>query len=360
MSRANCIVSQKHNDKASMALSSVIHALYELDSYAVARLVPKENREPKLVVLAPNIEPDFECLYEIELPFAEDIRNYKFPPLDRVLTVSGKELKVHRNLPSDELQDAMSAYVDSMDLSTFGRDDEGEEAEYAPMDETYNPQLHRLQQVIKHRAVFPGAEPPPIFDILTKHSKPPDELIEKAQPSLDRVVQAGGVKKVPPKARGKRWSRKEAPKPLSDLDVAALLAQDPKRKTKRIDPQNAIPEFQQILEAADNLGAIYDAVKQLKFIIFDWIRHSMGTTGYGRAVEGIRVMREAMGDFEEPAAYNEFLKELKKKLLGGELGGDRKEMWYEVRRNRLRPITKSDHEASNVTDEEAKQIMQSG
>ncbi|KAK0822440.1 ATP-dependent DNA helicase yku80, partial [Friedmanniomyces endolithicus] len=107
MSRAHLIIGQRGNEKASMALSSFIHALYELDSYAVARLVPKENKEPRTILLAPSIEPDFECLYDIELPFAEDMRSYKFPPLDRVVTVSGKEIKIHRNLPNEDLLDAM-------------------------------------------------------------------------------------------------------------------------------------------------------------------------------------------------------------------------------------------------------------
>lgn len=360
MGRANVIVSQKHNDKASMALSSLIRALYELDSYAIARLVPKENKEPRLIVLAPNIEPDFECLCELELPFAEDVRTYKFPPLDRVLTVSGKELKVHRNLPNDELQDAMGAYVDSMDLSAFGRDDKGQEAEYAPMDETYNPALHRLQQVIKHRAVFPSAEPPPVFDILVKYSKPPDELVKQARPALDRVIKAGEVKKVPPKARGKRWSRKEAPKPLSDLDVAALLAQDPMRNTKRIDPRNAIPEFVQLFESIVELDDMYDACKQLKYIIFDWIRQSMGSTDYGRALEGIGAMRAQMIDMEEPAPFNDFMKELKKKILGGELGGDRAEMWYRIKVNKVYPISTAEFSSSEFTEEEAKTFLRTG
>lgn len=108
-----------------MALSSLIHALYELDSYAVARFVEKDGKDPKLILLAPSIEADYECLVDIELPFAEDVRHYRFPPLDRVVTVAGKNLIQHRNLPSDELMQAMSDYVDTMDLSTFGKDDEG-------------------------------------------------------------------------------------------------------------------------------------------------------------------------------------------------------------------------------------------
>ena len=125
MSVSCVIIAQKSNDKAIMALSSVIHALFELESYGIARLVPKTDRPPVLVLLAPSIDLDYECLLDVQLPFAEDVRTYKFPPLDRVLTVSGKVLKEHRNLPTDVLSTAMGDYVDRMDLSTFGKDDEG-------------------------------------------------------------------------------------------------------------------------------------------------------------------------------------------------------------------------------------------
>jgi ATP-dependent DNA helicase 2 subunit 2 len=116
MSNASVITAQRANDKAALALSSFIHALFELDSYAVARLVTKENKPPLMVLLAPSIEPDYECLLEVQLPFAEDVRAYRFPPLDKVFTVSGKVMTEHRNLPNDNLVDAMSKYVDSMEL----------------------------------------------------------------------------------------------------------------------------------------------------------------------------------------------------------------------------------------------------
>ena len=125
MSVSCVIIAQKTNNKAIMALSSLIHALFELESYAVARLVPKDGKDPLLVLLAPSIEVDYECLLDVQLPFAEDLRSYKFPPLDRVVTVSGKIITDHRNLPNDTLKTAMSDYVDQMDLSTFGKDDDG-------------------------------------------------------------------------------------------------------------------------------------------------------------------------------------------------------------------------------------------
>jgi ATP-dependent DNA helicase 2 subunit 2 len=78
--------------------------------------VVKENKPPVMVLLAPSIEPDYECLLEVQLPFAEDVRTYRFPPLDKVITVSGKVVTEHRNLPNKDLLDAMSEYVDSMEL----------------------------------------------------------------------------------------------------------------------------------------------------------------------------------------------------------------------------------------------------
>ncbi|KAH9827461.1 ATP-dependent DNA helicase II subunit 2 [Teratosphaeria destructans] len=362
MSRASMTVSMRNNDQASMGLSSLINALWELDSYAVARLVKKENNEPRLLLIAPNVEPDFECLYDVELPFQEDLRQYKFPPLDRVVTVSGKMLKVHRNLPSDDLKKAMSDYVDSMDLSTFGKVDEGKATEYAPPDETVNPIIHRINQVIKHRAVNPDADPPEPYELLTRYSRPPDELVEKAEPALHRVRESAQVKKVPPKARGRFGKRKDAPKPLSDLDVNALLAQDPKRKARRIDPRNAIPEFKQlILSAGDEGGdeeALLDAVKQFKTIIFDWIKNSVGDSAYQRVVEAVGIVRDEAMDISMPALYNAFAKELKEKVLKEELGGDRKELWHRIRSNRLGLLSGIESEGG-ASEDEAKAFMSS-
>lgn len=123
MSNTNVIIPERANDNASLALSSFIHALHEVESYAVARLVTKEAKPPMLVLLAPSIEPDYECLIEVQLPYAEDVRSYRFPPLDKIITVSGKIVTEHRNLPSAILKDAMSDYVDSMELDI--KNDEG-------------------------------------------------------------------------------------------------------------------------------------------------------------------------------------------------------------------------------------------
>jgi ATP-dependent DNA helicase 2 subunit 2 len=71
-------------------------------------------------------------------------------------------------------------------------------------------------------------------------------------------------------------------------------------------------------------------------------------------------MREQCIDFEVPQLYNDFLRDLKKQISSGALGGDRREMWSKYimwpAQGRLGLITKSQCEASDVPEEEAQQV----
>jgi len=53
------------------------------------------------------------------------VRYYTFAPLDKVVTMKGKLLTKHRNLPTEEQDQAMSDYVDSMDLMKYQYDENG-------------------------------------------------------------------------------------------------------------------------------------------------------------------------------------------------------------------------------------------
>lgn len=156
---------------------------------------------------------------------------------------------------------------------------------------------------------------------------------------------------VPPKAKGKR--RKDTVAPLSNLDVEALLRSN--KKTK-ISAKNSIPEFKQMLETTDDPQGINAAADQLSTIIRSLISHSLGDSGYGQALENIRVMRQELIDYEEPDLYNKFISELKRSILEEELGGDRRELWWEIRKTGLGLITGDESEASGVTESEAKLV----
>ncbi|RSL41737.1 hypothetical protein CEP53_012583 [Fusarium sp. AF-6] len=345
-------IASKFDAKSALALSSLVWALSELESYGIARIVPKDGKDPQLVLVAPGVEPDMECLYDIPLPFAEDIRSYQFPPLDRVITVSGQTITKHRFLPTDELNDAMSDYVDAMDLSMYGIDDEGEPAEYAPIDDTFNPTIHRINHAVKSRAVYPEKPIPDTPSILLRFASPPDDLIEKVQTKIDALVEVADVKKVPPKVKGKRG--REPVKPISGLDVDALLGEEERKE--EIDPDNAVPEFKQMLAATEEVAQIEDAAKQMGAIITTFITESFGDAKYARAMECLGVMREELTNLEEPGLYNTFVRDMKKQLLSGDLGGDRRDFWFKVRWSRMGLIDKKQSEVSTVSPEEADEV----
>lgn len=157
---------------------------------------------------------------------------------------------------------------------------------------------------------------------------------------------------VPPKQKGRKRTR-EFEKPLSGLNIEELLGRE---KRVKLSPENAVPEFKQALNTTDNVEDIKSITNQFSTIIQDYIRHSMGDNGYCRAVEAIRVMKEELIELEEPGVFNDFMRNLKKKIFAEELGGDRKEMWYRVRVNKLGLIDKRTTDLSDVTEEEAKKV----
>ncbi|KAI0901441.1 ATP-dependent DNA helicase II subunit 2 [Annulohypoxylon nitens] len=352
-------VPQKLNDGAALKLSSFIHSLQELESYAVARIVTKDGKEPALILLAPHIEPDFECLYDVPLPFAEDVRNYQFPPLDKVITVTGNiKYEDHRLLPSKDLSEAMDDYVDAMDISAWVKDEEGNRnLEYAAVEDVFCPPLHRINQVVRHRAIYPDQPLPPVAPILLKYSNPPEDLVTKAKSRLEDLIDEANVKKVPPKAKSRR-EKGNKPEPISGLDVDALLNQ-PQNKRKTIDPKNAIPEFKRMVEYASEESEIEDAAKQMGGIIRSLISDAFGNNKYDQAVEYLGVFRDTMVRWEMPELYNSFLRDIKPRMLSSELGGDRRELWWQMKgaRATLGLIDQSTSEPSKVTTEEAIQFF---
>ncbi len=140
---------------------------------------------------------------------------------------------------------------------------------------------------------------------------------------------------------------------MSGLDVDALLGRE---KRAKITTENAIAEFKQMLETAEDISSIKEAAKQMGTIIRSLITHSLGDSGYGRAIANLATMREELINMEEPDLYNNFVKDLKKRLLGGELGGDRRDMMWEIRKARLGLIDKKASEVSDVTENEVTEV----
>ncbi|KAK6344565.1 ATP-dependent DNA helicase II subunit 2 [Orbilia brochopaga] len=346
-SNSNILVASKTNDKAILALSSFIHALYELDSLAIGRLVTKDDRPPVVVAMAPIIEPEYECLVDVQLPFAEDIRQYKFAPLDIIKTATGRLMNKHRFIPSEDLQEAMNDYVDAMDVTSLeGLNDPS--IPFAQPDDIFSPLLHRIQQVIRARATAPDESTlPDINPVLVSYSMSPSVL--EGEEELARLKQVADVRLVPTKAKGRKISRE---KPLSGLDVAKLLEE--RTKAQRIHMDNPVPEFRQMIGSVQQERDIQPLVKQMGDIIKSIIQQSVADLQYGQAVECLKVLREECLNLEVFELYDSFIKELKSSLEG-----DRRDFWSRVRKEKLGLVLPSEDERSTVTPEDSSRFYYS-
>lgn len=155
---------------------------------------------------------------------------------------------------------------------------------------------------------------------------------------------------VPPKAKGTRGKR-EVIKPLSGLNIEALLL---KNKPKKISRENAVPDFKQMLVAPETDEAVAAAVDGMAEIVRELLL-ATGDVKQDQAQENIKVMREAMIDFEFPDLYNDFIKDLKKRIFNKEFG-NRREFWQNIKHAKLGLIDTDILPVSDVSPEEATEV----
>jgi ATP-dependent DNA helicase 2 subunit 2 len=58
------------------------------------------------------------------MPFADDVRKYTFPALEKLVNKDGEAVTEHPYLPTDVQLAAMDKFVDAMDLMESGEKDE--------------------------------------------------------------------------------------------------------------------------------------------------------------------------------------------------------------------------------------------
>ena len=246
-------------------------------------------------------------------------------------------------------------------------------AEYADLEENFSPIIYRVNKAISFRATHP-AEPYVQKDsaFTTRFDHPPEALVEGARSQIAALIRAADVKKVPPKAKGRAGRDANKNKPISGLDIDALLGsgsgsggggggRGPAIKKegdelRMISPDNAIPEFKQALASTVSVKQIEGFAEQMGQITESLIASSTGEVNYPRAAENLRVMREELISLEEPAIYNAFITGLKERLVAEKLGGPRLDMWWMVRSSGLGLITSNESEQSTVTDDAAKEV----
>lgn len=140
---------------------------------------------------------------------------------------------------------------------------------------------------------------------------------------------------------------------MSGLDVELLLNRETPRE---ITKQDAIPAFKERINTTDSEEDIVTAIQEMSAVICDLVKNSTGDSGYARALENTRIVREEMVDLDHAKEYNDFIRDLKQKVLGRELGEGRNRFFWEIKTARLGLIDNTALENSDVTEEDAKQV----
>ncbi|GBE78688.1 ATP-dependent DNA helicase II subunit 2 [Sparassis crispa] len=216
-----------------VALSSFVQAMYEKGALAIARWVGRDGADPKMGVLAPSMFQNADCLLWVQMPFADDVRNFPFASLDTLISKKGETLAKHPYLPTEEQVDAMEQFVDAMDLSDAGeKDEDGVRQPWYDNRLSYNPAVHRTKQALFHSAIVSdlGMYPlPPPHPELLKYFEPPRRVLKRAHDAIEECNQKFKVKEVPKKIAK---TRKDGHVRARDEDEDMLLLDRMPRRTK--------------------------------------------------------------------------------------------------------------------------------
>ena len=363
MSESSFIVAKKGDERGQMIISSLARTLYELEVYVLARLVPRTNTSPHLIIASSYIESGFEALVDVQVPFSEDVRQYAFAPFDRITTFLGKTLTKHRNIPTDDMKRAMGDFVDVMDLTKFG------DESYLRLEDTYHFVIHRVKQVVIHRAIHPESLFPSPSAPLLKYSHPTAKVLEAISRPLIKVQDLFNVRAVPPKSQYKRTKEgDESVRPISGLDVDSLLkkgealSEGAKRSRKNstkssvvIGNRNPAEDFE---KALDDGIQVVEAFEQLGEVIRQLVTDSLADTSYETASDALQAMRSQAIIWNESNLYNSYMDAFKSDLLADKLGGPRRDLWGKIVDLHIGLVsqTEAEDDAVIVTDDLANEV----
>ncbi|KAL5640802.1 hypothetical protein ACGC1H_001326 [Rhizoctonia solani] len=406
------------SSRAQVAFSSIVHAMFKKGFMAVVRWVNRDDSDPKMGVC--KAEPgEVDYMMWVQVPFAEDVRRYPFPSLDRYVTKKNEVLEEHPYIPTSDMNAAMDDWVDNMDLTDAGpKDENGIRTEWFDLTQSFNPAVHRIKQALFHGAVVPDlkAEPvPPPHPEVTKYMESPKRVLKRSKPALQECIRLFNVKEVPPKVPRKK-EQKAIPVATENIDVdiddilgpavagstpaptqarpGSKRAVEPEKQPFR-KPGHSLPsptpsfaelpsafhstpkpdvkpkpgriisnsrplaDFKKNIEAQGDL--VSKVVEDMCAVIPEIVDASFSTQRYAEALECMQVLREVALKEDEIDAWNNFLREFKATCKSS--GFRNKDFWSHVQKVGRKLSLISDTEAeenegmSDVTDRAAAQFM---
>lgn len=306
------VIANPKSPRAQIALSSLVQAALVKDVYILCRLVSREHADPKLCVLAPLVEQEMDCFCMTRVPFREDVKRFAFPPLDRVPTKTGSELKEHATIPTAAQQQDMDAFVDAMDLMDMDPDGDAE-GWYAPQ-LSFNPAIHGVKNAIKWRFLAPDkTELPELHPVLRQFLATPDDAEARARPVRDACANAF----VPPQRAVPKRDAPATPskKPRADSDSDATPDEDaPDASTEyvavpdgRIRTAHAVDDFEALVYSTEAVTETCNAMQQ---VLFALIAQDPPPSHFPAICRALHAYRAAAMELEEAVPFNRYVARL--------------------------------------------------
>ncbi|NXJ15466.1 XRCC5 protein, partial [Odontophorus gujanensis] len=342
------VFAAKDDENAAVAFSALVQALDELNVVAIVRYAYDRRCNPQIGVAFPYIKDAYECLFYVQLPYMEDVRQYMFSSL--------KNNK--KCAPSADQLSAVDSLIDSMNL--VYEDDDGETFEdlFKPS-KIPNPHFQRLYQCLQHKAFHPNEPLPPIEQHLLEMLEVPCVVKERCKAPLEKVKALFSLKEA-----GKKKEEKTAQDIFKDDEDGASA------KRQKIEDEEDSFSIMKLAEGnVTSVGSVNPAedfrilvrqknadfkdVSQQLINRIDQFLENRSSQYYIKGINCIRVFREEAVKLSKVWCFNDFLQALKSKVEDKALA----DFWDTVVQDRISLITKDEAEGSSVTSEEAEKFL---
>ncbi|XP_048809283.1 X-ray repair cross-complementing protein 5 isoform X2 [Lagopus muta] len=342
------VFAAKDDENAAVAFSALVQALDELNVVAIVRYAYDRRCNPQIGVAFPCIKDAYECLFYVQLPYMEDVRQYMFSSLKNNKKCS----------PTVDQLSAIDSMIDSMNL--VYEDDDGETFEdlFKPS-KIPNPHFQRLYQCLQHKAFHPNEPLPPIEQHLLEMLEVPCVVKERCKAPLEKVKAL-----FPLKDAGKKKEEKTA------QDIFKDDEDGPNAKRRKTEDEEDSFSIMKLAEGnVTSVGSINPAedfrilvrqknadfkdVSQQLINRIDQFLENRSSQYYMKGINCIRVFRGEAMKLSKVQCFNDFLQALKSKVEDKALT----DFWEIVVQDRISLITKDEAEGSSVTSEEAEKFL---
>ncbi|CAK9808418.1 X-ray repair cross-complementing protein 5 [Anthophora quadrimaculata] len=198
---AHVILPSSEEKNVVQQFYSLVQALHETNSVAIARKLYRNNCVPKMVALFPctDIPDEPWCLVEIALAFAEDCRIMEVNPVKSAI----KQLTSEQNEAVDNL-------IDSLRLpDTEDNHEVDDKSRYFLPGCVPNPAVQYRWHMLAYRALNPGKPLPPMEDYLKEIFDVPSMIKDKSKCHLEKIAQLFQLESIDPKAKEKNETKKK-------------------------------------------------------------------------------------------------------------------------------------------------------